>query len=158
MATTYRLPVERLKYSTPVRQPHIDVSLPCRMDNCTLYHALVDDLPGKFRQLENLHHIRSTSTGFTFLFDRDGKVYKATCLYGSKTGKKIYRFDEAWLKTKNLAKARATMKPFMGTWFIEKIEEHRSKPMTEKDKERLAKRPKGVGEGGRGLKRRTFSQ
>lgn len=156
------LPRERVKYTTPVEQCHIDKTKPCRMDDCTLYHALVDDLPTKFRQIENVRKVRSTDHGFTFIFDHVGmgKAYKAHAIYGTATGKKIHRLDETYIRTRSLQKALATMRPFTADWFIEKLTPVVTTPMTEADKKRLRQltvdQEAGVKErkGGRGRNRR----
>jgi hypothetical protein len=139
--TRYTLPRERRKYTTEVEQLHIDKTTPCRMDDCTLYHALIDDRPTKFKGIENVRKIRSTDHGFTFIFEMPlkDKTYKATAIYGTATGKKIYRLDETYLKTRSREKALKTMRPFTSDWWIEKLTEFRSKRMTDEDKKRLRK-------------------
>lgn len=156
----HMLPRERTKYKTPVEQPHIDKTTPCRMDDCTLFHALEDDLPGKFTNVLNVNHIRSTDHGFTFRFDKDGKSYKATAIYGTQTGKRIHRLDETYLKTRSISRARATMRPFTAEWWIESISLVVRKPMSDADKKRLrrirADQQAGIKEpqGGKGRNRR----
>lgn len=160
--TRLTLPRERTKYRTPVTDSHIEKTKPCRMDDCTLFHALVDDLPGKFWAIEGVRKIRSTDHGFTFIFDhpQSGKTYKATAVYGTNTGKRIHKLDETYIRTRSVERALATMKPFTAEWWVENIVSVVSRPMTESDKRRLRKitadieHGKHEPQGGKGRNRR----
>lgn len=144
--TRLRLPHERTKYRTPVTREHIDKSCPCDMSDCMQYHALYDDLPTKFAQVERIRHIRATPFGFDFVFDHKitGDAYTAECVFGRKTARKVFSFDEVFLKTKKalgktaaVEKARKAINAFVGEWWIENIRKYDPKPMSDADKKRL---------------------
>jgi hypothetical protein len=110
-----------------------------------------------------VRRILATPTGFSFIFDMKDKTWKAQCLFGTPTQKQVWRFDEIWLATKDLTRARASWKPpFKGEWWVESVTEVRSRVMTDADKKRLRKHMADIDAGRidpqvRGQKRRGFS-
>ncbi len=133
-----KLPTERTKYLSPVSQEDIDGSKSCNMNDCMAYHSVTKRLAEQFPADANPRGVSATPTGFNFKFDGDGKVWKAICLFGTRTARRIFRRDEIYLRTRSETKAKASVKPFVAEWWVEEIVEMPGLKMTKADKERLA--------------------
>ncbi len=153
-----RLPTERTKYLTPVSDADIENSASCNMNDCMAYHGIAKQLAEQFPADANARSISATPQGFSFKYDQGGKVWKATCIFGTRTAKRIFRRDEVFIRTHSETKARASVAPFTAEWWIEEIVEVRSLPMTEDAKKRLAGYESSKERSNRGRRAYTFAK
>src|SRR5262245_16464895 len=96
-----------------VSQGNIDKSMPCDKGSCMLTLAGIEMLqerlgPGNY-------NVRSTNHGMTF----DYNGYRILSVFDHQTGHRIYKYDETYKRTRSVAKAKASVKPFGAKLMIE---------------------------------------
>jgi hypothetical protein len=120
-----------------VTQEWIDESVPCDKGLCMLTLSTISTLDTRFGAQN--YNVKSTNHGLTFDFNG----YRILCVFDHQTGDRIYKYDEAFKKTKNMARARAMVKPFRAKLMVESCQKAiKYPPMSAETKARLATRPR----------------
>jgi hypothetical protein len=96
-----------------VTRERIDQSIPCDKGNCMLTLAGIETLESRFGKQD--YNVKSTNHGMTF----DINGYRILTVFNHDTGHRIYQYDETFKRTRNMAKARASVKPFRAKLMVE---------------------------------------
>jgi hypothetical protein len=120
-------------FAVYVSQEVIDESIPCDKGNCMLTMASTAMLSECFGP--GVRNVKSTNHGLTFDFNG----YRILCVFDHQTGHRIYKYDEIYKKTRNMSKARASVKPFRAKLMVESCQKIPTyPPMSEETKKLLA--------------------
>jgi hypothetical protein len=115
-----------------VTQRNIEESTPCDKGKCMLTLAGIETLEARFGKQR--YNVKSTNHGMTF----DINGYRILCVFDHQTGHRIYKYDEVYRKTRNMAKARALVGPFRAKLMVESCQKVPTfPPMTEEAKQKL---------------------
>jgi hypothetical protein len=123
-----------------VTQRNIDESIPCDKGKCMLTLSGIETLEARFGKQR--YNVKSTNHGMTF----DINGYRILCVFDHNSGHRIYTYDEIFRKTRNMAKARASVKPFKAKLMVESCQKVPTfPPMSDATKKLLAARAKERG-------------
>jgi hypothetical protein len=139
-----------------VDQGNIDDSVPCNKGKCMLTLGGIATLTSRFGKQN--YNVKSTNHGMTF----DINGYRILTVFDHRTGHRIYQYDEIYKRTRNMAKARASVKPFQAKLMVESCQKVPVyPPMSEATKKALkavARRKPEVKSGLRTANRRQLSE
>lgn len=118
---------------------HIHNSDPCNKDNCMLSRAFIAWLVATYGGSANSFKVKSTNHGLTF--ELNGRKYIA--VFDTKTGNKIYKYDQTFKQTRSKEKARSVVRRFVARVMIEASSAVTKWPaMSEETKAKLHKYPR----------------
>jgi hypothetical protein len=124
--------------ATQVSQENIDESIPCDKGECMLTLSFLQTLEERFGKRN--YNVKSTNHGLTCDFNG----YRTLFVFDHQTGHRIYIYDETYRKTRSLAKARASAKPFRAKLMVESCQKIPTyPPMSEETKKLLAAKATG---------------
>jgi hypothetical protein len=120
-----------------ITRENIDESTPCDKGTCMATLSGIQTLESRFGKQN--YRVRSTNHGMTFRING----YDVLTVFDHQTSHNIYQYDEIYRRTKSIAKARASVKPFKAKLMVESCQKAPIYPaMSEATKKDLASRPR----------------
>jgi hypothetical protein len=120
-----------------VTKEWIEESVPCDKGLCMLTLATISTLDERFGAQN--YNVKSTNHGLTF----DINGYRILCVFDHNTSDRIYKYDEIFMKTGSMEKARASIRPFRSKLMVESCQKApKYPPMSAATKTRLKSMPR----------------
>jgi hypothetical protein len=120
-----------------ITRENIDESTPCDKGTCMATLSGIETLETRFGKQN--YRVKSTNHGMTFRING----YDILTVFDHQTSHNIYQYDEIYRRTKSIAKARASVKPFRAKLMVESCQKAPVyPPMSAETKAALKGRPR----------------